>query len=57
MLKNLSKTKKGEKLVKITRWENFWINLVGGIYRDFLTLPKLSLAAMIEEGLKGGKDD
>lgn len=27
------------------------------LYRDFLSLPRLSLAAMVEEGLKGDKDD
>ena len=26
-------------------------------YRDFLSLPRLSLEAMVEEGLKGDKDD
>lgn len=27
------------------------------LYRDFLSLPRLSLEAMVEEGLKGDKDD
>ena len=27
------------------------------LYRDFLSLPKLSLAAMVKEGLKGAKNE
>ena len=27
------------------------------LYRDFLSLPRLSLEAMVEEGLKGDKAD